>query len=460
MNNETLEAGLRQVVGESNVIAGPPGGPALVVRPGTTKAVAECLKLFHGQQAPVVTLGGLTGLVHGTHTPSHYFGISTERLNRIESFDPSTRLVVVGAGTKLEAVHDFAADHDLRYGVDLGARGSCTIGGNIATNAGGNSVIRFGMTRSNVVGLEAVLSDGSIVTDLRGLPKNNAGYDLKQIFIGSEGTLGVVTKALLKLSRRPAGTASVLLALDHLNSALTVMEALERACGHSLLALEIMWNRYFEKVSTALSEETPPLPPGHPVYLLAQVEGMDSGEQAVDSLVGALVGIDDIIDSALATTPVQESRLWSIRDGSDVIERAHEHVLSFDVSMRPHKYAAYIADVEARLKARISDAVAYYFGHLADGNIHFMIGHDGSLSDATRLIEECVYDALASYEPSSISAEHGIGREKAAHLWRSRSTAEIAAMNRIRAALDPAGILNPHISYEPKSLDAQYASAR
>ncbi|WP_352844819.1 FAD-linked oxidase C-terminal domain-containing protein [Mesorhizobium sp. M0199] len=156
----------------------------------------------------------------------------------------------------------------------------------------------------------------------------------------------------------------------------------------------------------------------------------------------------------------QESRLWSIRDGSDVIERAHKHVHSFDVSMRPHKYAAYIADVEARLKARISDAVAYYFGHLADGNIHFMIGHDGSSSDATRVIEECVYDPLAYYEPSSISAEHGIGREKAAHLWRSRSTAEIAAMNRIRVALDPAGILNPHISYEPKSLDAQHASAR
>lgn len=451
MNREILEASLRHLVGASNVIPGPPDGPALVVRPGTTETVAECLKLFHGQQAPVVTLGGLTGLVHGTHTPSHYFGISTERLNKIESFDPSTRLLVVGAGTKLEAVHDFATDHHLRYGVDLGARGSCSIGGNIATNAGGNSVVRFGMTRSNVAGLEVVLSDGSILTDLRGLPKNNAGYDLKQIFIGSEGTLGIVTKAMLKLSRRPAGTASILLALSHLNSALSVMEAIEGACGPSLLALEIMWNRFFEKVSASLSAQPPPLPPGHPVYLLAQVEGMDSSEQAVETLVGALESVDDIIDSALATTALQESRLWSIRDGSDAIERAHKQVLSFDVSMQPRKYEAYIVDVEAKLKAQISSAVAYYFGHLADGNIHFMIGHDGSSSDAARIIEDCIYDPLADYEPSSISAEHGIGQEKAAHLWRSRSTSEIATMNRIRTALDPAGILNPHIAYEPKS---------
>ncbi|MBY5460899.1 FAD-binding oxidoreductase [Rhizobium leguminosarum] len=439
MNRDTLEANLRQIVGDSNFLSGPPDGPALVVRPGTTQEVAECLKLFHAKQVPVVTLGGLTGLVHGTHTPPHYFGISTERLNRIESFDPGTRLLAVGAGTKLETVHDFAADNDLRYGVDLGARGSCTIGGNIATNAGGNSVVRFGMTRSNVVGLEVVLSDGTILTDLRGLPKNNAGYDLKQIFIGSEGTLGVVTKAMLKLNRRPAGTATVLLALDDLKSALAVMDAMECACGSSLLALEIMWDRYFEKVSAALSAETPPLPPGHPVYLLAQAEGEDTTEQAVDSLVGALESIDNIIDSALATTPAQESRLWSIRDGSDVIERAHKQVLSFDVSMRPNQYAAYIADVEAQLMARIPDAVAYCFGHLADGNIHFMIGHDGSSPDAVRLIEDCVYDPLAHYKPSSILAEHGIGREKVRNLWRSRSSSEIAVMNRIVRVLIPLG---------------------
>lgn len=451
MSRESLEADLRQVVGGSNILEGPPSGPALVVRPGTTEEVATCLKLFKAVQAPVVALGGLTGLVHGTHTPPHYFGISTERLNRIESFDASARLVLVGSGTKLEAVHDFAANHDLRYGVDLGARGSCTIGGNIATNAGGNSVVRFGMTRSNVVGLEAVLSDGTILSDLRGLPKNNAGYDLKQMFIGSEGTLGLVTRALLKLSRRPAGTASALLAINSLSDALSVMEAMESRCGQSLLALEIMWNRYFRTVSEGLLAGAPPLNPDHPIYLLVQLDDADSAEQAADRLVNTLGEIDCIIDSALAITPAQESRLWSIRDGSDVIERAHPEVLSFDVSMRPSMYDAYIADVEAELNRRIPDATAYHFGHLADGNIHFMIGHDRTTSDARYIIEECVYEPLASYQPSSISAEHGIGREKGPHLWRSRTASEIAAMNRIRAALDPAGILNPHIRYESRA---------
>ena len=445
-----LEAQLQAIVSGRHVVRGSGRGPNLVVRPASTDEVSQCLAVLRSHAQPVVALGGLTGLVGGTDAPSSFVGLSTERLNSVESFDSERRQILVGAGVKLEQVHDFADAHRLRYGVDLGARGSCTIGGNIATNAGGNSVVRFGMTRANIAGLEVVLSDGSVLSDLGGLAKNNAGYDLKQLFVGSEGTLGIITRALLKLNRPSSGTSSALLAVESFEDALVVTSALEAGCGDALLALEIMWNRYFTTVGPVVMKGGPlPLSDKHPFYLLAQVEGRDRGASSEEMLLDALGGAECIADSAYARTSAQEKLFWAIRDGSELVERLHRSVISFDVSMRPRDYASYVCEIEATLHRRLPGAITYCFGHLADGNVHFMIGHDEPAMDTQLLIEECVYEPLARYRPSSISAEHGIGREKAGHLWRSRSAPEIAAMNAIRAALDPAAILNPHIRYEP-----------
>ncbi|NEI74020.1 FAD-binding protein [Rhizobium lusitanum] len=450
MTIEEIRPALEAIVGAAHVLSSP-DGPRLVVRPGTTDEVSGCLAFANRHSIPVVTLGGLTGLVRGTELFGNVVGISTERLNGVLDFDPLRRQVTVGAGIKLEEVHRFAERHDLRYGVNFGARGSCSIGGNIATNAGGNSVLRFGMTRANIAGLEAVLADGRVLSDLGGLVKNNTGYDLKQLFIGSEGSLGIITKAVLKLSRPSVDTASVLLALDSLDDALAVMSVLELKCGVSLLAMEIMWNRYF-KTAGALALRGSPLPLAdhHPLYILAQVEGAGNGPSAEDLVLGALEGIDFIPDSALASSQAQQEAFWSIRDGSEYIEASHPTVLSFDVSMRPQDYSTYVAGVEDALSRRLPEAISYYFGHLADGNVHFMIAHDNSIDHADEIIEACVYETLSVYWPSSVSAEHGIGLEKAEHLWRSRSEEEIAVMNAVRKTFDPNGILNPHIQYRSR----------
>ncbi|WP_181151671.1 FAD-binding oxidoreductase [Brucella pituitosa] len=426
-------------------------GSRIVVRPGCTEEVSRCLAALNERAVSVVPLGGLTGLVGGTDLFGAVVGLSTERLTKIHSLDPLRKLLTVDAGVKLEEVHRYGLERGFRYGVDFGARGSCTIGGNIATNAGGNAVIRFGMTRSNIAGLEVVLADGSILSDMGGLVKNNTGYDLKQLFIGAEGTLGIVTKAVLKLTRPSHDTASVLLALNSLDDALYVMTTLEHRCGPSLLSMEVMWNRYFKTVSRAIAKGAPPLSDAFAVYVLAQVEGVDGTASAEETLVRGLDGLDVIEDSALAGSHAQQEAFWAIRDGSEFIETSHPSVLSFDVSMRPQDYSTYVQNVERCVGERLPNAVAYNFGHLADGNVHFMIGHDDTVSDADQIIESCVYDALSDYWPTSVSAEHGIGREKANHFWRSRSVEEIEVMNAIRRALDPVGILNPHIQFRSAS---------
>lgn len=420
----------------------------LFVRPGSTEELSRCVAFLDSSSVPIVTLGGLTGLVGGTEFHGYAVGISTERLNRIISLDPARRHLLVEGGVTLHQIHEHAEEHGFRYGVDFGARGTCTIGGTIATNAGGTSVVRFGMTRANVLGLEAVLADGRVLADLGALTKNNTGYDLKQLLIGSEGTLGIITKAVLKLEPRLRDVSTVLLAFDTLQDALQTLEILELKCGPMLLAVEIMWNRYFKVVAEAvLSGGRPPIPNHYPLYLLVEIEGSEPGK-SLEVMLDALQAADQVQDSALADSGAAREIFWQIRDGSEVVDRSHPHVLSFDVSMRPQDYANYVSDVEDRLKARLPGAVAYYFGHLADGNVHFMVGHDGSVPDSKDVIEECVYEPLASYWPTSISAEHGIGTEKRSHLWRSRTSVDIAVMNSIRLALDPRQTLNPQIQFE------------
>ncbi|EJB07018.1 FAD/FMN-dependent dehydrogenase [Rhizobium leguminosarum bv. trifolii WSM597] len=444
---DRVRAGLEAIIGVSHVFPAP-DGPRLNIRPGSTEEVSRCLQFLNAQAVPVVPLGGLTGLVGGTDLFGAVVGLSTERLNRIKTLDPLRNLLTVEAGVKLEQIHAYASENGFRYGVDFGARGSCSIGGNIATNAGGNAVLRFGMTRANVAGLEVVLADGRVLSDTGGLAKNNTGYDLKQLFIGSEGTLGIITQAVLKLSRPSADTASVLLAISSLDHALGIMGALEKGCGQALLSLEIMWNRYFRTVSRAIAKGAArPISDIHPFYILAQAEGDGDRVRAQDILLEALEDVDGIVDSALADTRAGQNAFWAIRDGSEVIENSHPRVLSFDVSMRPQDYATYVGKVEERLARDVPHAVPYNFGHLSDGNVHFMIGHDGTVAEADHRIEDCVYETLSDYWPTSVSAEHGIGREKAGQLWRSRSAEEIAVMHALRVTLDPAGTLNPHVQY-------------
>lgn len=430
---------LADIVGAAHVLD-------LTVRPGSTEEVSRCLALLNYEKIPVVTVGGRTGLVDATRAEDGQVTLSTERLTSLQPVDVERRQVVAGAGVKLEAVQDWVGRQSLRFGVDLGARGSCTIGGNVATNAGGSRVLRYGMMRQNIAGLEVVLADGTVLSDLRGLAKNNAGYDLKQMFVGSEGTLGVVTQALLQLAPLPGASASALLAFASFDAAMKAAGTLRSRYAQVLSAVEIMWRSYYARTARALLKDAPlPVSDEHPIYLLVQIE---AGEETNELLLSALEGLDEVVDGAVAQTAAQEAALWAIRDASEIIERSHPRVLSFDVSLRSSDFVQYLAKVEAALARLPSPSTLYSFGHLCDGNVHFMIGYEPSGGQGDDAIEHCVYGPLADVQPSSISAEHGIGREKVHHLWRSRDTAEIDVMNRLRQALDPAGILNPHIRFE------------
>lgn len=453
-----LAPALAAIVGASHVLTACDDDPqTILVRPGSTDEVSRCLALLSRENVSVVTVGGRTGLVDATRAESGQVALSTERLNRLHPVDAERRQVLAGAGAKLEAVQAWASGEGLRFGVDLGARGTCTIGGNVATNAGGSRVLRYGMMRQNIAGLEVVLADGTVLSDLRGLAKNNAGYDLKQIFVGSEGTLGVVTQALLQLAPLPGASASALLAFVSFDAAMKAAHILRARCAAWISAVEIMWRSYYARTAPAMLKGAPlPVSDNHPVYLLVQVE---AGEEASELLLTALDGLDGVADGAVAQTAGQEAAFWAIRDASEIIEQSHPRVLSFDVSLRPRDFPHYLAKVEAELARLPRPATLYSFGHLCDGNVHFMIGYEPSGEQSDDAIERCVYGPLAYVQPSSISAEHGIGREKAHHLWRSRDASEIAVMNRLRRALDPAGILNPHIRFEARAEKAESMAA-
>ena len=441
MTESALIRDLARVVGQSNVLAGAAGVVKAIVRPGSAEDVGSCLRLIADAGRTVVTVGGASGLVGGTEGDEGQIAVSTARLASIAPIQPHQRMVAVGAGAVLSRVQAAANAAGRRFGVDLGARDSCTIGGMVATNAGGIRVLRYGMMRRNVCGLQVVLADGTVIDDMAGLEKNNTGIDLTQMHIGAEGTLGVVTAALLRLVPQPRDSATALLAFDSAELALAAARAIETRAMGQLSAAEIMWADYMTAAVRATGAAHPL--PGRAVYLLVQFE--TESPDAADILMTALADLAEG-DGVIATTRAQEAMLWSLRDASDPVERLHRHTLSYDVSLRPEVHETYLAEVIAALLAFDPTLVSYSFGHLLDGNIHLIVASDGAKPDAAKLAA-LVYDPLARHAPASISAEHGIGREKAPHLWRSRTAAEISAMNRIRDALDPGRLLNPHIRF-------------
>jgi len=431
---------LARIVGAANAFRRETDGRPCV-RPASTAEVSECLRHLNGLSAKVTTIGGDTGLVGGTTATLSDVVLSTGRLLGIDPIDPEQPMIVAGAGVTLHAIQDAARDAGFRVGIDLGARGSCTIGGNVATNAGGGNVLRFGMIRRDVVGLEVVLADGAILSDLGGLAKNNAGYDLKQLFIGSEGTLGIVTRAALALHPKPGDTLVALLGFGGFADQLAAVADLKRRFPSKLIALEAMWPDYFEICSASIGSGVRPIEKAA-VYLLVEIECDDRDE--TEATISALPGL---VSGAVAQNAKQEALFWAIRDGSDIVERAHPAVHSYDVSLRPLAFESYLARVDASLRVQFPAARNYVFGHLGDGNIHFMVGLNDQSAAAKSAVDEIVYGPLSDIIPSSISAEHGVGVEKAPHLWRSRSAVEIDTMNRLRCALDPKGALNPHIVY-------------
>lgn len=418
-----------------------PTSTLALLRPRSTAEVSQILALCHAHNQPVVLQGGLTGCVDGAISADHEIILSLERMNTIESIDPVSGTVTVEAGVILEVLQTTLAEQGFMFPLDLGARGSCTIGGNIATNAGGINVLRYGMMRDLVLGLEAVLADGTILSSMNRMIKNNAGYDIKQLFIGSEGTMGVVTRAVVKTYPRSTSMNTAMIAVKDFNAVTELLQYLRSALGGSLSAFEVMWGDYFTAV-TEPGWHRAPMKRDHAFYIMVETEGSDSHtdterfnhalEQAFESSL--------IEDAVIPKSESERKSLWDIRENFEAILEKKPYYL-YDVSLPIQDMPEYVALVREALMKQFSQASCYVLGHVADGNLHLFLcpGEPGNWhEDCDRI----VYEPLKQFE-GSISAEHGIGTEKVPWLNISRSLAEIAVMRGLKATLDPSNILNP-----------------
>jgi FAD/FMN-containing dehydrogenase len=418
--------------------------PRAVVRPRTTEDVSALLRLCHREGVPVTTQGGMTGLVRATLPNASEIVLSMERMNSVEEVDVSGGVAIAQAGTPLQKLQERVEQDGLMFPLDLGARGSCTIGGNISTNAGGNRVIRYGMTRDLVLGLEAVLADGTILRGVRKYIKNNTGIDLKQLFVGTEGTLGVVTRAALRIFPAPAEQQVALCALSSFNAVRALLALSRTRLGGDLTAFEVMWNEYYRLTTELVKGVAAPLPTNHPFYVLLESSGSDAErirEDLEEMLETALE--DEIIqDATIASSGAAAAAIWKIRDSSVELGRAiGPNGVGFDISLAIDRMEAFADRIKAEAKKIDKDAYAIVFGHAGDGNLHVNVKYPAT-SDRNEEITKLVYGITGEFA-GSISAEHGIGMLKRPYLKLSRTEEEIETMRTLKRALDPHHILNP-----------------
>jgi FAD/FMN-containing dehydrogenase len=419
-----------------------PTRPAALLLPRTTEEVARALAICHAAHQPVVPQGGMTGLAGGAIARATDIALSLERLSGVEEVDTASATLTVRAGTTLQAAQEAAAEAGFELALDLGARGSCQIGGNLATNAGGNRVIQSGTARDQVLGLEVVLANGDVLSSLGKMVKNNTGYDLKHWFIGSEGTLGVITRAVLRLHPQRAARHTALVALDGYSAAVNLLRRLSTRFGNDIGAFEIMWPDFYD-FGVKLTGAGSPFAAAHALYALIEHASFDaggSGESFAAALTEALeAGV--IRDAVMAQSVADARALWAIRECTAEFP-VRLDAINFDVSMPIGAIGAFVDRCRAALDERWPGNVSYFFGHIGDSNLHVTVdGH--SIADVDHhAVYAFVYEMLRPLH-GSVSAEHGIGLLKREFLPISRSPAELAAMAAIKRALDPHGILNP-----------------
>lgn len=451
----TIEA-LRDMVGAAHVITGDDvtsrqeewmtGAPCragAIVRPADTEQLAAVMRACFELKQPIVTHGGLTGLVHGTETSPDELVISLERMTKIEEIDPVGGTLTVQAGAPLQRVQEAANEIGLQFPLDLGARGSCTIGGNIATNAGGVRVIRYGMMRQQVLGLEAVMADGRVVSSMNRMLKNNAGFDLKQLFIGSEGTLGIVTRAVLRLQPPTPCEQTAMVACPSFEALTGLLNQMGKALSGSLGAFEVMWQNHYRLLTETMGRHTPPITLEHPFYVIIETLGSDAernASQFSEALESALEsGL--IVDAVIAQSKAQQDSLWAIREDIEGLVKGLAPVLTFDVSLPIAEMQRYTDTLEAQVTQRWPEGRLAVFGHLGDGNLHISISVGSHAPEVRHAVEALVYEPLQALG-GSVSAEHGIGIEKRAWLSTCRNDNEIELMRTLKQALDPYNLLN------------------
>jgi FAD/FMN-containing dehydrogenase len=419
--------------------------PRAVVRPKTTEDVSALLRLCHREKVPVTTQGGMTGLVRGALPNASEIVLSMERMNAVEEVDTSTGVAIVQAGTPLQKIQERVEHDGFMFPLDLGSRGTCTIGGNISTNAGGNRVIRYGMTRDMILGLEVVTADGTVLKGLRKYIKNNTGIDLKHLYIGSEGILGVVTRAALRLFPAPAERQVALCALPSFGQVATFLKLARKHLGGELTAFEVMWNEYYRFTVERVKGVVGPLPTHHPFYVLLEASGGDAERihADVEKLLEMAMGDNLILDATISTSNASATAIWRIRDSAVELGRSFPYTarMGFDVSLAIDRMEEYAGVIDTRIKQIDPKAFAIVFGHAGDGNLHLGVHHEHT-PDKHDEFEQLVYGITGEFG-GSISAEHGIGILKRPYLKMSRTPEEIETMRTLKRALDPNNILNP-----------------
>jgi FAD/FMN-containing dehydrogenase len=454
MPQASLQSDLRAIVGEQGVLQGDAVRERaatlfhgrveadILVRPRNTQQVSEILRLCHARGQSVVTHGGLTGLVNGADADSRDIVLSLESMNAIERVDAPGRTLRAQAGAKLGQVQRAAEEHGMVFPLDLGARDSATVGGNISTNAGGLRVLRYGMMRNLVLGIEAVLADGTVLTSMNRMLKNNAGYDLKQLFIGSEGTLGVVTRAELRLVSRTRSQETLLAALPSFDAMVELLGRLDAGLGGQLAAFEALWGNYYDYNTAPPATNPAPLSRGAPFYVIAETLGGDpeTDRARLEAVLAEALEQGVLSDVTLANSETERRAIWAIRE--DVWQvRNIAPLLTFDVSLPIENMKDYAHAVCESVRGMAGDNRCFVFGHMADGNLHIVVAAGDDPATRAR-VEDLVYRPLAAIG-GSVSAEHGIGLEKRAYLGLSRTPEEISTMRLLKQALDPKHILNP-----------------
>jgi len=461
----TLQTRLEAVVGAAQVLTAATdvapyltdwrgrfqGRAQAVVRPRSTEEVAAVVRVCAASGTPIVPQGGNTGQCGGATPDAGGTAIllSLARMNRTRAVDADNAALTVEAGVTLAAAQQAATDAGMLFPLSLAAEGSCTIGGNLSTNAGGTAVLRYGNTRELVLGIEVVLADGRVWDGLRALRKDNTGYDLKQLFIGAEGTLGIVTAAVLKLFPAPRVRCTALAALPDVAAAVRLLHCLKPALGDRLVGFELM-----SALSLALSRKHhPALPnplPGYPWYALVQADDSAAESPLVAQLEGALAAAIEsgvVSDAAIAQSGAEARDLWTLRENIAEAQRREGPNIKHDIALPVSAIPRFLDEAAAELTRALPGLRFVTFGHLGDGNLHYNlaapdgIAPEAFMANAPRA-NRIVHDLVAVHG-GSISAEHGIGQLKRDELARYKNAVELDLMRVVKSALDPRGILNP-----------------
>ena len=429
------------------------GQALIVVRPGSTADVAEIVRICAEARLLIVPQGGNTSMCGGA-TPASTGDtvvLSLARMNRVRGIDPANNTMTVEAGCILQVIQQEAAAADRYFPLSLASEGSCMIGGNLSTNAGGTNVLRYGNARDLVLGLEVVLADGRIWDGLLGLRKDNTGYDIKHLFLGAEGTLGIITAAVLKLYPRPRSISAAFCAVPSVSAAIDLLAHVRDESGDRIESFELISRAVIDMILKHFPASKDPLGDHHQHYVLLELVGPggDSGGQAIDLEAILARAMDNglIVDAAIAQSEQQRQDFWALRENASESERMEGTSIKHDISVPVSAIPAFYDDAWQAVRTIVPDARLVAFGHAGDGNLHFNIaeprdGDPAAFRLQRALINRAVHDTVHAHH-GSISAEHGIGQMKRDELRRYKPDVALDVMQRIKDALDPHGLMNP-----------------